>query len=83
MRPAASGETRFDALPLGPAVLEPDLHLDLGELQGVRDLRPLRQGQVLLGMELLLELEQLLAREGGASTTSLLAAARASLALGS
>jgi len=53
----------LDSLPLGAPVLEPDLHLDLAEAQLARDHRALGQRQVLLAVELLLELEQLVARE--------------------
>ena len=35
---AAAGDARLDPLPLGPAVLEPDLDLDLAQPQVVRDL---------------------------------------------
>ena len=51
-------------LPLGPPVLEPDLHLDLTQPQVVSYLRSLRQAEVLLAVELLLQLQQLLAGEG-------------------
>lgn len=61
----------LDALPLGAAVLEPDLHLHLAELERVRDLRALGERQVLLAVELLLQLEQLLAGERGPSAAAL------------
>ncbi|MEE6527049.1 hypothetical protein FKM82_028104 [Ascaphus truei] len=53
----------LDSLPLGSAVLEPDFDLDLAELQGVGYLGPLGEGQVLLAVELLLQLQELLAGE--------------------
>ena len=46
-------------LPLGAPVLKPDLDLDLGEAQLQRDLRPLRQRQVLLPVKLAFQLRQL------------------------
>lgn len=48
-----------------PAVLEPDLDLSLCELQGGRQVRPLRPGQVPLVVEAALQLEDLRMREGG------------------
>jgi hypothetical protein len=50
---------------LGPAVLEPDLDLRLRQLQLRRELGPLRDGQILLVLELLLQGRQLLGRERG------------------
>ena len=53
----------FDPFPLGAPVLEPDLHLHLAQLERMRDLRALGERQVLLAVELLLQLQQLLAGE--------------------
>ncbi len=53
----------LQALRLGPAVLEPDLDLRLGQLERGGELRALRDGEVLLLTELLLERGQLLLRE--------------------
>lgn len=50
---------------LHPAVLEPDLHLRLVELQGGRDLYPPGPGEVLVEVELLFELRELLVGEVG------------------
>ena len=50
---AAAHVPSFDALPLGPPVLKPDLDLHLAELEGVRDLGALGQREVLLAVELL------------------------------
>lgn len=47
------------------AVLEPDLDLSLCELQGGRQVRPLRPGKVPLVVEAALQLEDLRVREGG------------------
>ncbi len=69
----------LDPLPLGPSVLEPDFHLDLAEFEMSRDVRSLGEGQVFFAVELLLELEQLLAGEGGAAASRLPAAAVASV----
>lgn len=62
-------ETRFDTFPLGASILEPDLHLDLTQLQLVGDLRPLAEGQVFLRVELLLEFKELLGGERCPSTS--------------
>ena len=43
----------LDSLPLGSPVLEPDLHLHLGQPEVVSYLGPLRQTQILLAVELL------------------------------
>ena len=56
----------LDPLGLGPPVLEPDLDLGLGELELVGELCALRDGEVLLLPELLLQRVQLLGGEGGA-----------------
>lgn len=53
------------AFRLVPAVLEPDLDLSLCELQGGRQVRPLRPGQVPLVVEAALQLEYLRMGEGG------------------
>ncbi len=60
--PAASaagrrGHAGLHALPLGAAVLEPDLDLDLAEPQRMGDLRALGEAEVLLGVKLLFQLE--------------------------
>ena len=55
----------LEPLGLGPPVLEPDLDLCLGELELGGELGPLRDGQVLLLPELLLQAVQLLGRERG------------------
>ena len=62
---SAAGDPRLDPFPLGAAVLEPYLHLHLAQPQVVRDLRSLREAEVLFRVELLLQLEQLLTRERG------------------
>jgi len=48
-------------LPLHAPVLEPDLDLPLREAQGVRDLDPAAAGQVAVEVELLLQLQRLVA----------------------
>lgn len=53
------------AFRLVSAILEPDLDLSLCELQGGRQVRPLRPGQVPLVVEAALQLEDLRMREGG------------------
>lgn len=53
-------------LPLVPAVLKPDLHLGLGELQRSRQPGPLGAAQVALQVERGLQLEDLTAAEHGA-----------------
>ena len=55
----------LDPLPLGSSVLEPYLDLDLGQTEVVGNLRPLAEAEILLAVELLLQLQQLLASEGG------------------
>ena len=50
-------------LPLGAAVLEPDLHLSLRQVQRQRQVEPLAHGQVAGGLELVLQGYQLLVRE--------------------
>ena len=50
-------------LPLVPPVLEPDLHLGLGEVEGRREPRPLRAREVPLHVERRLQLEDLAPRE--------------------
>ena len=52
------------ALPLHAAVLEPDLDLSLGEAEGMSDLDAATARQVPVKVELLLELEGLVARVG-------------------
>lgn len=51
-------------LQLHPPVLEPDLDLSLGETQSVRHLYSSSAGQVVVGVELLLQLERLVPRVG-------------------
>ena len=48
-----------------PPVLEPDLDLPLSQAQGVGDLDPSSPGQVPVEVELLLQLQGLVARVGG------------------
>jgi len=72
---AALHHPRLDSLPLGTPVLEPDLDLDLAEAQLARDHGALSQRQVLLAVELLLELQQLVAGERRASASMTAAAA--------
>lgn len=57
-------QTRVLFLPLGPPILEPDLHLGLGQLQLERQIQPLAHGQVSRSLELVLQPDQLLVREG-------------------
>jgi len=52
------------ALPLHPAVLEPDLDLALGQSERVCNLDPATSGQVPVEVELLLQLQCLVARVG-------------------
>ena len=54
----------LQSLGLGPAVLEPDLHLCLCEAERVGELRALRDGEVLFLAELPLQGEQLSRGEG-------------------
>ena len=54
----------LDLLPLHAPVLEPDLDLPLGEVQQVRDLDAPTARQVLVEVELLLQLQSLVARVG-------------------
>jgi len=56
--------------PLGlvASVLEPDLDLRLGELEGGREVRALRPGEIALVIEAPLELEHLRVRKRGART---------------
>lgn len=61
--PAPTSAARLLLLVLHPPVLEPDLHLLLGQPQTCRDLDPPQPGQVHVGGELPLQLEQLLAGE--------------------
>ena len=51
-------------LGLGPPVLEPDLDLGVAQLEAVRELGPLGDGEVALLQVLLLQLGQLLVGEG-------------------
>ena len=53
------------------AVLEPDLDLSLGETERVRDLDATFAREVAIELELLLELERLIARVRLTTTTSL------------
>lgn len=56
---------------LHSAVLEPDLHLGLVELQGRGDLHPAGARQVLVEVKLLLQLRELLGGEVGAHCVGL------------
>ena len=67
-------QPRLYALPLGAPVLEPDFDLHLAQFERVSDLRALRERQVLLTVELLLQLQQLLACERRPPPTRLPAA---------
>ena len=60
-------DARLDALPLGAPILKPDLHLPFRQAEIHGDLRSFGEREVLLGVELVLERDQLLAREGGSS----------------
>ena len=53
-------------LPLHAPVLEPDLDLPLRQTEGVRNLDPPPPGQVAVEVELLLQLQCLVAGVGGA-----------------
>lgn len=57
--------------PLGSSVLEPDLHLSLGEAQGRGDAVPLQHRQVVAPLEAVLQQLQLLQSERGADPTTL------------
>lgn len=57
-------QARILLLPFGPSILEPDLHLGLGQLQLEREVQPLAHGQVSRSLELVLQPNQLLVREG-------------------
>lgn len=57
--------------PLGAPVLEPDLHLSLGEAQGRGDAVTLEHWQVMTSLEAVLQHLQLLQRERGADPTPL------------
>lgn len=54
----------LNPFPFGPAVLEPDLDLDLAEFKCVRYLGALRQREVLFTVELFLKFKELFAGEG-------------------
>lgn len=60
-------------LPLGPAVLEPNLHLRLGQAESEGEVEALADAQVSRLFELVLEGDQLLVREGGARAPGLAA----------
>lgn len=64
--PAPVGATFAFFLVLDPSVLEPDLHLLLGEVQVGGDLDSPQPGEVHVGGELPLQLQELRAGEGGA-----------------
>ena len=51
-------------LPLGPAVLEPDLDLGLGQVEAEGEVEPLAHREVAGRLELVLEADQLLVGEG-------------------
>ena len=54
----------FAPLPLHPAILEPNFHLRLGEHERRRHFEPFGPRQVFILPELILQLEELLARKG-------------------
>jgi len=56
-------DSSFDSFPLGATVLEPDLYLDLAEMQLTSDQRTLGQRQVLFAGELTFQFDQLVATE--------------------
>lgn len=56
---------RILLLPLRPPVLEPDLHLRLGEAEAEGEVEALADAQVAGGLELVLQGHQLLVGEGG------------------
>lgn len=64
-----AAQASLHPLPLGATILEPDLHLDLRQLQSVSDVRPLRETEVLLRVELALQLQQLLRSKGRTSAS--------------
>ena len=64
------------ALPLHSSVLEPDLDLAFGEAECVRDLDAPTAGQVAVEVELLLELERLVARVGRPSSLRIVVGGR-------
>ena len=72
---ASVDDARLHPLPLGSSVLKPDFHLHFRQAQLLRDLRPFRQRQVFLAVELFLELEQLFTRERRPSAPALCFAA--------
>lgn len=51
-------------LPLGPSVLEPNLHLSLRQAELKGEVEPLADGQVPGGLELVLQSHELLVGEG-------------------
>ena len=57
-------KARVLLLPLGPAVLEPDLDLGLGQVEAEGEVEPLAHGEVAGRLELVLEADQLLVGEG-------------------
>lgn len=57
-------QARILFLPLGPPILEPDLHLGLGQLKLNRQIQALAHGQISRSLELVLQPNQLLVREG-------------------
>lgn len=61
--------------PLDPPILEPDLHLSLGQPECVRQVKPLRPDHVLLSREFSLQPLQLLGREDRTHPLQLAAAA--------
>ena len=74
---SAAAQPCLHPLPLCSPILEPDLHLHLGQLQRVRDVRSLGQTEVLLRVEFSLQFQQLLGRERRPSASGLVVAAAA------
>lgn len=58
-------------LPLGPSVLEPDLHLGLRQTKGKGEVQSLADGQVSCLAEFVLEGDQLLVGEGRSDAAGL------------
>lgn len=56
-------------LPLGSPVLEPDLHLGLGEAEAQRQVEPFADAEVPGGLEFVLQGDELLVGEGGPGAT--------------
>lgn len=63
--------------PLGPAVLEPDLYLCLGEGEREREVQPLTDREVPGGLEFVFQGDELLVGEGRPSSSGLTASTAA------